>query len=288
MLLLGDVMVDVVAALSGPLAPGSDAPGAVSLRAGGSAANTAAWLASLGVPVVLAGRVGDDVLGRASSDELRRAGVELDLTVDPGRPTGTCVVLVGADGERTMVPDAGANDALSAPSVAAGDVHVSGYALLRSGSREAALAALAAARARGAGVSVDAASAAPLRTVGTAAFADWVGRALLFANRDEAEVLTGLPDAEAAAVALGRRHGAAVVKSGAAGAVWSDGVRVETAAARAVQVVDSTGAGDAFAAGFLAGALAGGDPAEALAAGCALAATAVTRLGARPGGGLLH
>lgn len=107
---------------------------------------------------------------------------------------------------------------------------------------------------------------------------------LLFANRDEALTLTGRRDLSAAARELGRRHGAAVVKGGADGAVWSDGARTVSCPAVATTVVDSTGAGDAFAAGFLAAWLDARDPVTALAAGCALAARAVGQVGARPDG----
>ena len=112
-LVLGDVMVDVVARLSGPLAPGSDSHAVIRFHGGGSAANTAAWLAQAGTEPLLVGRVGDDERGQTVRDELRAAGVEVALTVDPELPTGTCIVLVGPDGERTMAPDAGANDGLS-------------------------------------------------------------------------------------------------------------------------------------------------------------------------------
>ena len=143
-LVLGDVMLDVVARLSGPLAPGSDSHAVIRFHGGGSAANTAAWLAEAGAEPVLAGRVGDDDRGRTAREELRAAGVEAALAVDPKLPTGTCIVLVGPDGERTMAPDAGANDALSDADMSdellasAGHLHVAGYALLRSGSRPAA------------------------------------------------------------------------------------------------------------------------------------------------------
>ena len=99
--------------LSVPLAPGSDAPAVIRFHGGGSAANTAAWLARAGMEPVLVGRVGDDERGRGASEELRAAGVDAQLAVDPELPTGTCVVLVGPEGERTMAPDAGANDALT-------------------------------------------------------------------------------------------------------------------------------------------------------------------------------
>lgn len=283
---LGDVMVDVVARLSGPLAPGSDAPAVIRVQGGGSAANTAAWLAAAGAAPVLVGRVGADDRGRAARDELLAAGVDARLAVDPGLPTGTCIVLVGPDGERTMAPDAGANDALAEADLPAelierrNHLHLSGYALLRPGSRAAALAAIARARAAGMSVSVDPSSAALL----SPAFLDEVdGAGLLLPNAEEAEVLTGDSDPAAAAATLAERVGEAVVKLGAGGALWTDGRESVLGDALLVEAdVDSTGAGDAFAAGLLTARMAGATPAEALAAGARLAAEAVSRPGGRP------
>lgn len=287
---LGDVMVDVVARLSGPLAPGSDAPAAIRFHGGGSAANTAAWLAAADAEPVLAGRVGDDDRGRVARDELRAAGVETRLAADPDLPTGTCLVLVGPDGERTMVPDAGANDALdegdlSGELLGEGDhLHVSGYSLLRAGSRVAARAAIRRAVEAGMSVSVDPSSSALL----SPAFLDHAeGANLLLPNASEAHALTGDSDPERAARELAGRFGEVVVTLGPAGALWTDGDEVLRAAAEPVDaVVDSTGAGDAFAAGFLAARVGAASTAEALAAGCRLAARAVTTAGARPGSGV--
>ena len=136
---VGDVMVDVVTRLSGPVAPGSDSPARVAFEGGGQAANTAAWAAVAGAPVVLVARAGDDPAGRAAAAELGALGVDVRFAVDEERPTGTCVVLVAADGERTMFPDPGANGALAAGDLpddllVAGDhLHVAGYALLVTG-----------------------------------------------------------------------------------------------------------------------------------------------------------
>nr|WP_284290958.1 pseudouridine-5'-phosphate glycosidase [Angustibacter aerolatus] len=174
---LGDVMTDVVARVDDPLALGSDTAAQVSTRQGGAGGNVAAWLAALGVRTTLVGRVGDDPFGREAADVLRQGGVDVRyLGLDPSAPTGTCVVLVGADGERTMLPDAGANSALRAehlpelPDDIGHHLHVSGYTLLNPGSRDAGLAAVAAAHAAAVPVSVDAASAAPLEAVGAEAF----------------------------------------------------------------------------------------------------------------------
>jgi sugar/nucleoside kinase (ribokinase family) len=283
---LGDVMVDVVVRLSGPLAPGSDAPAVIRFHGGGSSANTAAWLAVAGADTVLVGRVGDDERGRAARDELRAAGVDALLAADPELPTGTCLVLVGPDGERTMAPDAGANDGLSEADVPddvlapGAHLHVAGYALLRPGSRQAARSAITRALQRGMTVSVDPSSAALLSP---AFLDDAEGAGLLLPNVDEARALSGEHEPELAARALAARFGEVVVTLGAEGALWTDGEEVVRSEALPVDAAEnSTGAGDAFAAGLLAARLDGAVPAEALAAGCRLAAEAVARPGGRP------
>jgi ribokinase len=279
-------MLDVVARLSGPLAPGSDSHAVIRFHGGGSAANTAAWLAAAGAEPLLAGRVGDDERGRSVRDELRAAGVEAALGIDPKLPTGTCIVLVGPDGERTMAPDAGANDALSDADVpdellaAAGHLHVAGYALLRSGSRPAARAALSRAVERGMTVSVDPSSAALL----SPEFLDHAdGAGLLLPNVEEARMLSGEHDPERAGRALAARFDEVIVTLGAEGALWTnrrESVRCDAVPVEAV--VDSTGAGDAFAAGLLAARMNGAAPDEAMAAGARLAARAVSQPGGRP------
>ena len=283
---LGDVMVDVVTRISAPLAAGSDAPAVIRFHGGGSAANTAAWLAQAGAEPVLVGRVGDDERGRAARHELRAAGVHARLALDPELPTGTCVVLVRPDGERTMAPDAGANDGLADADlsdellVSADHLHVAGYALLRPGSRPAARAAISRAVGHGMTVSVDPSSAALL----SPEFLDHAdGARLLLPNADEAQMLSGERDPEQAAKTLAGRFGEVVVTLGAKGALWTDGrASVRADAIRVEAALDSTGAGDAFAAGLLAARLEGAAPAEALAAGARLAAEAVARPGGRP------
>ncbi|HET6509336.1 MAG TPA: PfkB family carbohydrate kinase [Baekduia sp.] len=289
---VGDLMVDVVAAAAAPLAHASDTEARVRWTGGGAAANVAAWLASQGKEVALVARAGDDLAGRGSVDELRAAGVDAHVTLDDERPTGTCVVVIGADGERTMLPDRGANlalapDDLPASLFAQGNhLHLSGYVLLHEGPRAAGLAALDHAREAGMTISVDPASAAPLRACGAARFLEWVrGVDALLPNLDEARVLTGADDPEAAARALVAAAGAreVVVTLGAGGSVWTDGRdAVRDAPEDRVDVVDTTGAGDAFAAGWLAAWRDGAAPAAALAAGRALGGAAAARAGARP------
>jgi ribokinase len=206
--------------------------------------------------------------------------------VDPELPTGTCVVLVGPDGERSMVPDSGANDRLAEGDLpddvlVEGDhLHLTGYMLVRDGSRAAGRAAIARAQERAMSVSVDPSSAALLAP----AFIDELaGVGLLLPNAEEAAVLSGVEDAERAALALARRVPEVVVTLGARGALWTDGsnalcVNVESVG----PALDTTGAGDAFAAGFLVARLSGAVPEESLRAGCRLAAVAVRTPGARP------
>jgi ribokinase len=285
---VGDLMVDVLAKLPAPLAMGSDTPAPVTFRGGGAAANVASWLATAGARATFVGRVGADAAGREAVAGLRNAGVVPAVSVDASMPTGCCIVIVESSGERTMIPSAGANANLAAMHVQAAlpetadALYVSGYALFLPGARDFALAAIGVARERGWLVAVDAASAAPLRAVGATAFADWVGTAtVVLANDDEAQVLTGFTGA-AAVGALADRFGEAVVKSGASGAVWSGGDVTVSAPALDVPVCDTTGAGDAFAAGFLDARLRGGAAAEWLRRGAELAAAAVQLVGARP------
>jgi ribokinase len=286
---LGDIMTDVIACLPGPLAVGSDTPAGVSFLGGGSAANTASWLAAAGVPAVIVGRVGDDDRGRTAQTMLRDSGVQLAVAVDRYRSTGVCVVLIGESGERTMVPDAGANAGLQPTElpnelfVAGSHLHVSGYALLRTTVRPTALAAISLARERGLTVSVDASSAALIRAVGSTEFLSWIGRPTpVFANAEEARALSGHIAAVDAARALSFHCGQAVVKLGAEGALWAEDGRATLVSTTPLRMLDATGAGDAFAAGFLAARLGGIDPLLAIRLAHAYAARAVMQLGGRP------
>lgn len=268
LVVLGDVMVDVVVRVDGPVARGSDTPARVSFAGGGSGANVAAWAASIGMPVALVCRVGDDERGRVAVDELLAVGVEVHVGRHPDLATGTCVVLVDESGERTMFPDPGANDTpalvpdgLLRPG---SHLHVIGYTLVRPGARPGALAAIDRARAAGVTISLDPSSWALVRP---GVFPDVD---LLLPNEDEARVLEPLEAPEV------------VTKLGARGARWTDGRTTVDVPAERVDVVDTTGAGDAFAAGLLAARLGGAGPREALEAACRLAARAVTQVGARP------
>jgi len=285
---VGDVATDVVAVLSGEPAPGSDRPAAIRSRGGGAGANVAAHLARLGVPVSLVGCIGDDAPGAGLAAELSAAGVELLLRAVPGAATGTIVSLVEPGGQRSMLADRGANLDLRPDDVPApepgGHLHLSGYTLLDDGPRAAGLAALGAAAAAGCTVSLDPASTGPLARYGVDRWlADTTAATVLLPNADEARLLTGCADVIAAARELAGRHRVVAVSLGAEGALWSSGGVVVHRPAHPTDVVDTTGAGDAFAAGLVSAWLRSpeSDPGALLDAGLAEAAEVVRRPGAR-------
>ncbi|HEV7189085.1 MAG TPA: PfkB family carbohydrate kinase [Blastococcus sp.] len=285
---VGDVATDVVVVLAGNPAPGSDRPATISTRGGGAAANVAAHLARLGTPVVLAGCVGDDPPGTGLAAELIATGVRPALRTVPGVPTGTIVSLVEPGGQRSFLADRGANLDLRPddvpPPERGGHLYVSGYTLLHPRPRAAGLQALRNAVAAGCTVSVDPASTGPLALYGADRWlADTDGATLLMPNAAEARLLTGCGDPADAARALAARYPIVTVKLGADGALWASGDVLVHRPARPTTVIDTTGAGDAFAAGLLAAWLTdpGVDPAAALDAGQALAADVVRRPGAR-------
>src|SRR6266566_6944610 len=222
---VGDLMTDTVAHAALPLAKGSDTPATVTMHGGGSGANIAAWLAVDGAEVAFVGRRGADIAGRNRDMELMGYGVDARLVMDPERPTGTCVVMVTHKGDQTMLSDPGANAALSPEDLPQDlftpgcHLHVSGYTLLNTGSRQATLAAISMARRAGMTISVDGASSAPLERVGAEPFLEMTnGVTLLIVNADQAAVLTGREDPESAAHVLTAWYPEVVVKLGPDGA----------------------------------------------------------------------
>jgi sugar/nucleoside kinase (ribokinase family) len=195
-------------------------------------------------------------------------------------------------GDHTMLSDPGANAALSPEDLPedlfapGGHLHVSGYTLLNLGSRSAVLAAMGWAQRAGMTISVDGASAAPLGRVGAEPFLQLTnGALLLFVEPDQGKVLTGREDPSQAARVLNAWYPHVVMRLGTDGAMLYAGGRpdpIRVSAPPVERVVDSTGAGDAFIAGFLPAWLDKKPPGEALASGCRLAASALGLVGARP------
>ncbi len=289
-MVVGDLVTDILVEQDGPPAAGSDTEARIRISGGGQAANTAAWLAHAGAEVTLIAAAGDDDAGRERVAELVAGGVHCAVRHHRGATTGSIVVLTSPH-ERTMFTDRGAALLLDPADVTAAiaevparHLHLSGYPLLHAGSRPGGLAALAAARDKGMTTSVDAASAAPLRALGS--FLDLVRDTdLLLCNTDEATALAGPGTPEDQAGALLSHASHVIVKRGEHGAVWRTRSG-QTWHGRAVPVppIDPTGAGDAFAAGLLHAWLGGQEPEAALAAAAALGAAAVHKVGARPQG----
>jgi sugar/nucleoside kinase (ribokinase family) len=288
LLVAGDVVDDLLVTPDGPIAIDTDTPSTIVRRAGGSAANTACWLARAGAAVTLVGSVGAEDLDRHRL-LLEEAGVTAALT-GTALPTGTVVVL--SDGiTRTMLTSRGANTATGPETIRP---HLAGHARLHltghlftgkdrdAGWRELLDDAAGAGLAR----SVAPGSSGLLAAYGSDRFRDLVaGAELLLASRDEAELLTGRSDPLAAAESLATDHRSVVVTCGRDGAVGVEDGHDWAVAAVAAEPVDVTGAGDAFAAGLLAALGRGGSMPDALAAAVALAAAAVGLVGARPAGG---
>jgi sugar/nucleoside kinase (ribokinase family) len=288
-LVVGDVMTDVIVVPDGPIIKGSDRRASVRSRPGGSGANQAVWLGAMAADVWFAARVG--AADRSMYENyFRGRGVVPMLAGDSEQPSGVLVTLVDPDGERSFLTDRGANLSLCAadlPETLLDGVRlvmVSGYSLFAPGPRAAVLGLLARAKARGVAIAIDPASTGFLTDIGPAQFIDWTaGADWIFANAEEAALLTGAAGLEDQVRALGTCFANVIVKRGRLGAVLggSDGIRLDLPAP-SVTVRDSTGAGDAFAAGFIAAFLDGADEAAAMTAGIAAGARAVQVIGGQP------
>lgn len=272
LVVLGDLLLDVVARSDAGLRPGSDVEGTVRFRVGGSAANVARAFVRLGATATLVTAVGRDGWGTRLVEAVRADGVTVRAVRVAGE-SGKLLALVGVDGERTFVTERGAADGVRADDLrpawfrGAGALHVPAYGLIRdepyaAARRAAELHRTGAVPGRRGLVSVDLASYGPLRDLGVAVAKRRVASLapdLLFANRREAATLTGrrahfTPLLDLAPVV--------VVKEGAGGCrvLWrlDDELCSLEVATVPIAASDTTGAGDAFAAGFLRSLLAAG------------------------------
>jgi sugar/nucleoside kinase (ribokinase family) len=277
---LGDVLLDVIVRLEEPLARGDDVRAATRAGAGGQAANVAAWAASLGADARCIAKRGDDAAGQLVARELAAHGVELVGPVGEGA-TGVVVSVVEA-GERSMASDRGVAPSLRPEELDAAWLdcdllHLSGYALLRGPIDAAAMLAARLARGRGARVSVDVAAWTEIRRYGPVRFRellDELAPDVLFATEAEWELLGGAYLTAPVGVLKRGPRGCTVMTADA---------KLDFAPVDA-EVVDTTGAGDALAAGFLLGLTApvGGSLEEAARRGLETAARCVARVGSLP------
>jgi len=275
---IGDLVQDVVVWRREAVREGTDTQAEVAVQRGGSAANVAA-LAGPRYPTRFIGCVGDDIAGHALRAELESHGVDVRLQVR--HRTGNIVVLVDESGERTMFPSRGASARLEPVDPAWLDdvevLHVTAYSFESGSTPGAVLGAIDEVHRRGGLVSMDVSSTGLVEHMGVGEFLDLLTRCapdILSANRDETRLL-GLAEGAAPGPALQRVPGAVVLARAGSDPthVFSGGVHVATVPVDPVaDVVDLTGAGDAFIAGFLTDRLAhGADPTRNTRAGHALA-----------------
>jgi sugar/nucleoside kinase (ribokinase family) len=290
-------LLDVVVRLEEPLAPGGDVRAATRAGAGGQAANVAAWAAALGADAACIAKRGDDPAGELVTRELEAYGVELLGPVESGS-TGV-VVSVVETGDRALASDRGvattfAPEELDPAWLVCDVLHVSGYALVREPICGAALLATRLARAAGARISVDVAAWNEIRRVGPVRFRellDEITPDVLFATEAEWELLGGAYLSAPTGVLKRGARGCSVVTAPAPPQAARSSGRTSAAlppmfpanarldfAALEVDAIDPTGAGDAFAAGFLLG----GSLEEAARRGIEAAARCVAKVGSLP------
>ena len=290
-LCIGDVMLDVIARIN--VSPqkinfGSDTASRISTSSGGAAGNVAAWLTRTDARSTIVSHVGDDPAGAAIVAEFDALGVSHGDLVIQGETSGVVVVLVDSSGERTMFPDKGANSRLTVtdlPDLGAFQaVYISGYALLNPLARDGVLEMIEKIKADGLPIYFDPASVGAMKDVTDKELHNWFSMMdVLFVNEEESIYLTGSVEIERALDYLLDFSQVVVVKRGSAGAIAkARGFDSISLPAVAATVVDTTGAGDSFAAGFIASFSKNHDLTAALQAGGELAAGCVAIVGARP------
>lgn len=259
---------------------------------GGSAANTIAGMAALGSACAFIGQVADDQLGEVFAHDIRAAGIRFDTSARPGSPTtGRCLIFVTPDGQRTMNTFLGAShylpaDALDAALIAdARYLYLEGYLWDPEEPRAAMRAAIDIARGAGRKIAFTL-SAEFVIDRHRDAFHELIEHGLidvLFANEAEIISLTGAADVDAAVAAVAGKVPLVVVTLSERGAMAvADGQRVTVPAQPIEKVVDTTGAGDLFAAGFLHGQSRGKSLEASLTLGAICAAEVIQHFGARP------
>lgn len=279
-------MLDVVVRQLAPLAPTSDTPSSIRVGRGGSGASVALAIALDAHHVTYVGAAGIDPAADMVRDTMERGGVATRFE-QCDAATGTVVSMVGADGQRSMLTDRGANSLLS-ESFVVGELagpfdhlHLSGYLLLDPSTRAVAASALAYATSRGATTSIDVCSVAPLIDVTPRVFLETAtGATYLFANEEEALVLTARENVGDALEFLADRFDEVMITRGREGALVARGEDRYDVRARQVAVLDTTGAGDAATGAYLGARLDARDIESAMERAMAQGARVVGDLGA--------
>ena len=287
-LCIGDIMLDVTVLLNRPIVEGLETRAKISTQGGGAAANVASWLSYNKTPAYLVTRVGSDSAGQTLLAELDAYGVEHSNNLIPNMNTGVVVVIVGAEGERTMFPDSGANAGLGLKDLPDlgqfSAVYLSAYSLINPNSREGVLEIISKIRSEKLPIILDPATVGVLIEVGVETALGWLEFIdTIILNEEESHFLTGKKNPVDAASELLKYVKTVVIKRGSNGALaQTRGDQLVQVEAKKTTVVNTTGAGDAFAAGFIS-IWAKNEPLiDALESGANLAAKCVALIGARP------
>lgn len=287
---IGDLMLDIVAQI--PTSPhelhlGNDTRTVISTHGGGAGGNVASWLAVLGNDVTMVGRIGNDAAGAAITAEFDALGISYRDIVKDGLHTGVVICLVDPSGERTMLADNGANAGLSIDDLPALDgvdaIYITGYAPLAPLSRIGVLEMVRTINARGIPIFFDPATVGGMKDVPIDEILSWCSLMnTLIMNEEEAIYLSGSSDLEAALEFFLEYAERAIIKRGSQGAIGLErGGEIISVGTRATQVIDTTGAGDSFAAGFIDSITSESNFAQAIERASAVAAHCVAIVGAR-------
>ena len=290
-LCIGDVMLDVVtkiAVLPSAINYGSDTASEISTHGGGAAGNVASWLTRTQAEATIVGHVGDDAAGAALISEFDSLGVQHKDLIIKGARSGVVVVLVDPTGERTMFPDNGANSGLHIGDLPELDgfnaVYLSGYSPLDPSSLPGIKEMVTKIRATKIPIFFDPASVGAMKEIDVEEVKSWLPLFdCLLLNEEEAIYLTGESDLQKALDSLLMSCSTVVIKRGSQGAIGKiRGGQSISVEALHTDVVDTTGAGDSFAAGFISEFTQSHDLHRSLSAGAAIAAKCVAIIGARP------
>lgn len=287
-LCIGDAMLDVMVLIDSDIHYGSDTPSHITTHGGGAAANTATWMAHEGNQVFFVSRVGNDAAGRAVVSELDAWNIEhMEIEQSQGK-TGVVVVIVDKTGQRTMFPDSGANSGLSTEDLPILDgfdaAFLSGYSLFNPASTAGVEGIISAIKGAGIPLIFDPASVGTISHFGLSRALSYLHQMdVILPNEEEALYLTQRTSIEEAMIELTKHSATVVIKCGDKGAFGAtDSLPPVFAHTDPLTPLDTTGAGDAFAAAFIPRWITTRDLQESMDAGNALARQCVTIIGARP------
>ena len=253
-------MLDIVAQI--PTSPhdlhlGNDTRTVISTHGGGAGGNVASWLSVLGNDVTMVGRIGNDAAGSAITAEFDALGISYGEIVKKGFHTGVVICLVDPSGERTMLADNGANAGLTVSDLPALDgvdaIYLTGYAPLAPLSRAGVLEMVRTINSQQIPIIFDPATVGGMQGVPVEEILSWCALMdTVIMNEEEAIYLSGLSNLESALNFFVEHTHRVIIKRGSAGAIGLErGGQIISVDAQTTEVVDTTGAGDAFAAGFI-------------------------------------